>query len=202
MGYVIGFVGVMALALGIFIGVIKNISDLFQETRKTIKIIISGILYLIGCILDRQSVNNRLLFLQEGNERRDIKETENQRKVQDLSVSSVYRQMDALAMRYRESRDYEKVIIEKRNGVRFAKKRLERQKLENLIIFRTKWRQRTCCMINTMEMRINVWYNGGTIMRVISRFETYGKKMITVMIGCNVSVMTERDYKWICNHCV
>ena len=29
MGYVIGFVGVMALAVGIFIGVIKNISDLF-----------------------------------------------------------------------------------------------------------------------------------------------------------------------------
>ena len=29
MGYVIGFVGGMALTLGIFIGVIKNISDLF-----------------------------------------------------------------------------------------------------------------------------------------------------------------------------
>lgn len=39
-------------------------------------------------------------------------------------------------------------------------------------------------------------------MKVISRFETNGKKMITVMIGCNVSVMTERDYKWICNCCV
>lgn len=39
-------------------------------------------------------------------------------------------------------------------------------------------------------------------MKVISRFETNGKKMIPVMIGCNASVMTERDYKWICNHCV
>ena len=38
-------------------------------------------------------------------------------------------------------------------------------------------------------------------MRVISRFETYGKKMVTVMIGSNVSVMTENDYNWICNHC-
>lgn len=36
-------------------------------------------------------------------------------------------------------------------------------------------------------------------MRVISRFETYGKKMVTVMIGSNVSVMTENDYNWICN---
>lgn len=48
---------------------------------------------------------------------------------------------------------------------------------------------------------MNIWYNGGTIMKVISRFETYGKKMVTVMIGSNVSVMTENDYNWICNHC-
>ena len=34
-------------------------------------------------------------------------------------------------------------------------------------------------------------------MKVISRFETYGKKMVTVMVGCNVSVMTENDYNWI-----
>ena len=32
-------------------------------------------------------------------------------------------------------------------------------------------------------------------MRVISRFKTYGKKMVTVMVGKNVSVMTENDYK-------
>lgn len=36
-------------------------------------------------------------------------------------------------------------------------------------------------------------------MRVISRFETCGKKMVTVVIGKNVSVMTEKDYNWICN---
>ena len=36
-------------------------------------------------------------------------------------------------------------------------------------------------------------------MRVISRFETYEKKMVTVMIGKNVSVMTEKDYNWIYN---
>lgn len=38
-------------------------------------------------------------------------------------------------------------------------------------------------------------------MKVISRFETCGKKMVTVMVGCNVSVMTENDYNWICSHC-
>lgn len=38
-------------------------------------------------------------------------------------------------------------------------------------------------------------------MRVISKFEVYGKRMVTVVIGCNVSVMSEND-KWICNHCV
>lgn len=32
-------------------------------------------------------------------------------------------------------------------------------------------------------------------MRVISRFETNGKKMVTVVIGCNVSVMTESEYE-------
>lgn len=36
-------------------------------------------------------------------------------------------------------------------------------------------------------------------MRVISSFEAHGKKMVTVMIGKNVSVMTENDYNWICN---
>lgn len=36
-------------------------------------------------------------------------------------------------------------------------------------------------------------------MRVISRFEAHGKKMVTVMIGSNVFVMTENDYNWICN---
>ena len=39
-------------------------------------------------------------------------------------------------------------------------------------------------------------------MRVISKFKVYGKRMVTVAIGCNVSVMSENDYKWICNHCV
>lgn len=38
-------------------------------------------------------------------------------------------------------------------------------------------------------------------MRVISRFETYGKEIVTVMVGKNVSVMIENDYNWICNHC-
>lgn len=36
-------------------------------------------------------------------------------------------------------------------------------------------------------------------MKVISRFETYGKKLVTVVIGVNVSVMTEKEYNWICN---
>lgn len=36
-------------------------------------------------------------------------------------------------------------------------------------------------------------------MRVINRFETYGKKMVIVIVGSNVSVMTQNDYDWICN---
>lgn len=34
-------------------------------------------------------------------------------------------------------------------------------------------------------------------MRVIGRFETFGKKMVTVVIGVNVSVMTEKEYNWL-----
>lgn len=34
-------------------------------------------------------------------------------------------------------------------------------------------------------------------MKVISKFETYGKKMVTVVIGVNVSVMTEKEYNWL-----
>ena len=36
-------------------------------------------------------------------------------------------------------------------------------------------------------------------MRVISRFETCGKKMVTVVIGKKENAMTEKDNNWICN---